>query len=85
MITSAFLTFFAWLLTMLFSPFPRVTELPDAWVEPIRAVTDLIGGYMSLPVFGTMVTIAVLTLSILAAWQVVVFANWLYNKIRGSG
>jgi hypothetical protein len=84
MITSLILQFFSAFLGLLLSPFPVVTTLP-VWSANVLPVFAVIGGLGALPFLGDVVQIGMLVLAILAGWQVVVFANWLYNKVRGSG
>lgn len=85
MITTALLSFFAWLLNLVFSPWPKVTELPSPLDTVVSQMASLWSSYSLLPVLGTVVQIGTLVLTFLVSWQLVVFANWLYNKIRGSG
>jgi len=84
MIIDILIGILAGILTWVFSFIPQVTSMPS-WYTPIREFWLLMSGLNGLPFIGTVITIGALMLAIVAGWQVVVFANWLYNKIRGSG
>lgn len=84
MITGLFLTFFSTILVFVFSYLPHVTTMPE-WYTPVHNIFYIFGSLGALPIIGTIIQITVLVLTMLAGWQLVVFANWLYNKIRGSG
>lgn len=84
MIISALLTFLAWVLAVVFSPWPKVTSLPESWTW-VSELFAAIGGLAALPVLGTVIEVLLLALTFVVTWQAIVFANWLYNKLRGSG
>jgi hypothetical protein len=85
MITSLLLTFVGGIVYLIFSLLPRVTGAPSWWVDHVYPVMQIFSGLGTLPVFGTIMQITLIVLSTLGAWQGIVFLNWLYNKIRGSG
>ena len=85
MITSAIISVFASALYLVFQFIPQVTSAPDWWTLYIHPTMAVFSGLGVLPVVGTIMQITLLVLSFLAGWQAIVFANWLYNKIRGSG
>lgn len=75
----------AGILYLVFQFIPQVTSAPDWFVEHVMPTLGVFSGLSTLPFIGTTLQIAILVLITLSSWQVVVFANWLYNKIRGSG
>lgn len=84
MITSLLITFLATILNWAFGWLPKVTVMPE-WYTPVQNALGIFSALGQLPIIGTPLQIALLILTMLAGWQVVQFANWLYNKIRGSG
>jgi len=84
MITSFILNFFSSSLSWVFSFLPTVTTMPS-WYNPVSETFSLLSALNNFPILGTAIIIAMLMLAIVGGWQVVVFSNWLYNKIRGSG
>lgn len=84
MIVSWFLKFFSWLLGVVFSPWPRVTDLPS-YLDPIADNLGIISAIAGLPILGAAVQIGALVLLFFSTWQAIVFGNWIYNKVRGSG
>jgi hypothetical protein len=84
MITGLFLTFFSTILIFVFSFLPKVTTMPD-WYTPVHETLGVFSALGAFPFLGTVMQITLLVLSILAGLQLVVFSNWVYNKIRGSG
>lgn len=84
MITGLFLSFFSTILIFVFSYLPKVTTMPE-WYTPVESTLSVFSALGALPIIGTVIQIALLVLTMLAGWQLVVFSNWLYNKIRGSG
>jgi hypothetical protein len=84
MITGLFLTFFSTILIFVFSFLPHVTTMPE-WYSPISDVLSVFSALGAFPLLGTVMQITLLVLTILGGWQLVQFANWIYNKIRGSG
>jgi hypothetical protein len=85
MITSLLLTFLGGIVYLIFSLLPQVTGAPEWWTENIYPVLAVFSGLGTLPVLGDIMQIALLVIGALSAWQGIVFLNWLYNKIRGSG
>lgn len=84
MITGMILTFFSTILIFVFSYLPKVTTMPE-WYTPVENTLNVFSALGALPIIGTVIQITLLVLTMLAGWQLVVFSNWLYNKIRGSG
>jgi len=84
MITAFILNFFATVLGYIFGLIPQVTEMPE-WYTRVHDIMPMFSGLHALPFIGTIFDIAMVILPVLIGWQVVVFSNWLYNKIRGSG
>lgn len=84
MITDVFISLISTILDFAFGWLPHVTEMPE-WYDNIYNTLNVFSALGAFPVIGTVIQITSLVLSILAGWQVVVWANWLYNKIRGSG
>lgn len=84
MITGLFLTFLSGILRLFFSWLPQVTTMPE-WYNTIRDTLGIFSALGAFPVIGTVIQITLLILTILSGWQAVIWANWLYNKIRGSG
>lgn len=84
MITSLLLNFISSLLILFFGLLPTVTSMPE-WYTNVYNTFSVISGLNAFPVIGTVIQIALLIFTILAGWQAVVWTNWLYNKIRGSG
>lgn len=85
MITSLLITFLGGIVYLVFSLLPQVTGAPDWWTTNVYPVLEIFSGLGTLPVFGTIMQITLIALGALGAWQGIVFLNWLYNKIRGSG
>lgn len=83
MITSAILGFFGALLSLVLL-LPSVDTAP-IWLTDVADAFTVTSVLMDLPVFGTLIQVLLLALSFIVAWQGVILANWLYNKIRGSG
>lgn len=84
MITTLLILSFVGFLRLLLWPIPEVTQCPF-WCEYTTTLGSYLVPFLSLPIIGTMVSIGLLSMSIFAGWQIVVWSNWLYNKIRGSG
>ena len=84
MITDILLTFIFTILDFIFGLLPKVETMP-AWYNYFKDSIDIFQALHALPFIGTIVDIAIIVITVLATWQTVVFANWLYNKIRGSG
>lgn len=84
MITGYFITFIAFLVNWSFGLLPHVTEMPE-WYDNIEVFFGIISAFNNIPVLGTILAILAIALPMVATWQTVVFANWIYNKIRGSG
>lgn len=84
MITGLLLTFLSASLIWVFSFLPHVTAMPS-WYDPIGEVLTVFSALGAFPLLGTVMQITLLVLTILSGWQLVQFANWLYNKVRGSG
>lgn len=85
MITSLIISTFASTLYLVFQFIPTVESAPTWFVDNIEPSLGIISAFNTLPVLPTILAIALLYITILSGWQVVVFSNWLYNKIRGSG
>lgn len=84
MITTLLIYAFVGFLRLILWPLPTITECPS-WCSYVTGAFGYLVPFTSLPFFGTVISIALLSLSIMAGYQVVVWTNWLYNKIRGSG
>jgi len=84
MITTLILSGLALTLKTLFSFLPQVTEMP-AWYIPVQETLSVFSALGAFPILGTVIQITLLALLVLSGWQVVVFFNWTYNKLRGSG
>ena len=84
MVTDVFISLISTILDFAFGWLPRVSEMPE-WYDTIYNTLSVFSALGAFPVIGTVIQITSLVLTILAGWQVVVWANWLYNKIRGSG
>lgn len=85
MIVEQLLNIIAYILDTVFGFIPSVESAPDWWIENIQPTMGIFSGLNSLPVVGTMFEIGILMLTFLGGWQGVIFVNWIYNKIRGSG
>lgn len=85
MITSAIISIFASALYLVFQFIPQVTSAPDWWTQNVYPALGVFTGLSGFPIIGTMIQIGVLVVTFLLGWQAIVFGNWLYNKIRGSG
>lgn len=84
MITSLFFSFIFLVYEWSFGFLPTVTEMPE-WYAPVSDNIAVFSALGQIPVVGTLIQIALLVATIYAGWQGVVFVNWVYNKIRGSG
>lgn len=84
MITGLILNLFASILSVLLWAVPTVTVLPS-YLQTIVDEFGVLSALSNFPIIGTWLVIAMLVATTYVAWQVVVFANWVYNKIRGSG
>jgi hypothetical protein len=85
MITSAFLSVLASALYLIFQFLPQVTSGPEWWTTYVYPAMGVFSGLSGFPVIGPIMQCALLAIGFMSAWQGVVFANWLYNKVRGSG
>lgn len=85
MITSLIISVFASALYLVFQFIPTVAGAPEWWTTNVFPALEVFSGLSGLPLVGTMIQIGILAVTLLLGWQGIVFANWLYNKIRGSG
>lgn len=85
MITSAIISIFASFLYLVFQFIPQVNSAPTWWVENVQPSLGIFIELNQFPIIGTIFTMVLLAITFMSAWQVIVFSNWLYNKIRGSG
>jgi len=83
MIIDAVLLFFSAILSLVLL-LPSVDAMPS-WYAPVHEIMSVFSALASLPFLGVVFQILMLFLAFQLGWQVVVFANWLYNKIRGAG
>lgn len=84
MITGLFIDFFYYLLNWFFGLLPHVTTMPE-WYNIVGDNLGVLSALNAIPILGTFFDIALLVITIQVAWQGIVFTNWIYNKIRGSG
>ena len=85
MITSAIISVFASALYLVFQFIPQVQGPPYWWTDNVVPSLAVFSGLSGFPIIGTILQIGLLMITFMSAWQAIVFANWLYNKIRGSG
>jgi hypothetical protein len=84
MIIDILIQFVALIIYFFFGWLPTVDVMPE-WYTQVQDNLGVLSALNAIPLFGTMFTIGMLVILILSAWQGVVFTNWIYNKIRGSG
>lgn len=84
MITSLFFSFLFLVYEWSFGFLPTVTEMPN-WYDSLEENLGVFSALGQIPIIGTVIEITLLVATIYAGWQGVVFVNWVYNKIRGSG
>lgn len=84
MITGLFIDFIYYILNWFIALLPKVTTMPD-WYDVIHENLGVISALNAIPVISTFFQIALLIVTLQAGWQIVIFTNWIINKIRGSG
>lgn len=85
MITSAIISIFASALYLVFQFIPQVDSAPAWWTDNVYPSLGIFSGLSGFPVIGTLMQMGLLAVTFMLGWQTIVFGNWLYNKIRGSG
>lgn len=86
MITSTFIQFVMDTITWLLSFLPSVTSLP---LNLDTTISTIFGYYRAVvtifPFLGTAMTFLLAGVTIEAAYKTYQLANWILNKLRGSG
>jgi hypothetical protein len=84
MIIGLFIDFIYYILNWFIALLPKVATMPE-WYDVIEDNLGVISALNAIPVISTFFYIASLVIAIQGGWQLVVFTNWIINKIRGSG
>jgi hypothetical protein len=86
MITSAFLNLVYFFVISVTAVLPEVTSLPDNFNDAVDFIfTEIAKWNAVIDIFSTMFTVLILVLTIEGVILTFAGANWVINKVRGSG